>query len=146
MVNAVKELAQPAPACSVYSSAAQDIPANTATKIQFDTAEFDVTSAFDLDNNRFQPTVDGYFGEVIRGQGRGPDRCRTTLRSTRTASSTAQHQQRSVGGNIATIDALAPPLHDRLGVEGFVHINKSFNTYSRRRFDIVQLCSGAAVA
>ena len=49
------------PACSVYQATAQSIPSGTATKILFDTVEYDTTSAFDLTNNRFKPTVDGYY-------------------------------------------------------------------------------------
>ena len=45
----------PAPAFAVYSTVAQSIPASTPTKIHFDTAEFDTTSAFDMGNNRFLP-------------------------------------------------------------------------------------------
>ena len=53
--------AVPLPACSVYQNATQAISKNTPTKILFDTVEFDVTSAFDIANARFQPDVDGYY-------------------------------------------------------------------------------------
>ena len=49
------------PACAVYSTTTQAVIKNTPTRISFDTAEFDVTSAFDLENNRFQPDVAGYY-------------------------------------------------------------------------------------
>lgn len=50
------------PAFSAYQSAAQSLPNNTATKIQFQTKEFDTANAFDAATNyRFQPQVPGYY-------------------------------------------------------------------------------------
>ena len=49
------------PACSVYQRTAQSIPSGTATKILFDTVEYDTTSAFDPVNARFKPAVGGYY-------------------------------------------------------------------------------------
>jgi hypothetical protein len=56
------------PAFAVYADATQAIIKNTPTKIIFDTVEFDVTGAFDLENSRFQPDVAGYY-EVNCGCG-----------------------------------------------------------------------------
>ena len=50
-----------APCCSVFQSATQAVPKNTPTIISYDTADFDVTGAFDLAANRFQPNVHGYY-------------------------------------------------------------------------------------
>jgi hypothetical protein len=61
LIEAIKELAQPAPACSISQETTQAIPKSVATKILYDTAEYDVTSAFDLTQARFQPTVAGYY-------------------------------------------------------------------------------------
>jgi hypothetical protein len=50
------------PAFSAYQSVAQTIPVSIATKMQFQTKEFDTASAFDSTTNyRFQPTVAGYY-------------------------------------------------------------------------------------
>jgi hypothetical protein len=47
---------------SVYLSANQSISANTFTKIQFNTIEFNLGSAYDATTNyRFTPTVAGYY-------------------------------------------------------------------------------------
>jgi hypothetical protein len=56
------------PAFAVYANATQPITKNIPTKIIFDTVEFDVTGAFDLDNSRFEPAVPGYY-EVNCGCG-----------------------------------------------------------------------------
>ena len=61
VVNAIKEMAAPQPACAIYASRVQSIPKNTPTKIAYDTAEFDVTSSFDLSQYRFAPTIAGYY-------------------------------------------------------------------------------------
>jgi hypothetical protein len=50
-----------APCCSITASAAQALTSGTPAKIKFDTAEFDVTNAFSLANNRFSPSVPGYY-------------------------------------------------------------------------------------
>jgi len=44
-----------------YVNSAQSISANTATKINFDTEDWDVGSKFDTSNNRFTPGESGYF-------------------------------------------------------------------------------------
>ena len=50
------------PAFSAYQSSAQTLTANTVTKVQFQTEEFDTNSAFDSTTNyRFTPTVAGYY-------------------------------------------------------------------------------------
>ena len=50
------------PAFSAYQSTAQSIPNGTYTKIQYQTKEFDITSAYDaVTNYRFQPLVTGYY-------------------------------------------------------------------------------------
>jgi hypothetical protein len=50
------------PVFSVYQSTLQSIAASTAVKVQFQSKEFDNTSAFDATTNyRFQPTVAGYY-------------------------------------------------------------------------------------
>jgi hypothetical protein len=47
------------PAFSVYLSANQSVTSNVATKVAFDTEEFDTNSNFA--SNRFTPTVAGYY-------------------------------------------------------------------------------------
>ncbi len=55
------------PAFSVYSTAAQAVPAATNTKVQLNVKEFDTNNNFDNTTNyRFQPTVAGYY--QINGQ------------------------------------------------------------------------------
>jgi len=49
------------PAFSAYMSANQSISANTLTKVDFDLELFDTNSNFDTTNNRFTPTVAGYY-------------------------------------------------------------------------------------
>jgi len=50
------------PAFSAYLSANQSITANTFTKVQFNTTEFNLGSAYDATTNyRFTPTVAGYY-------------------------------------------------------------------------------------
>jgi len=50
------------PAFSAYQSSAQTPSANTNTKLQFQTEEFDTNSNFDnATNYRFTPTVAGYY-------------------------------------------------------------------------------------
>jgi hypothetical protein len=50
------------PAFSAYQSSAQTLTANTFTKIQLQTEEFDTASAFDnATNYRFLPSVAGYY-------------------------------------------------------------------------------------
>jgi hypothetical protein len=50
------------PAFSAYRSTTQSLSANTTTKIQFDSEEFDTNSCFDSTTNyRFTPTVAGYY-------------------------------------------------------------------------------------
>jgi Collagen triple helix repeat (20 copies) len=61
----------PPPPCvafAVYASQTQAIVKSTPTKINFDTVEFDTISAYDIDNSRFQPDVEGYY-EVNCGCG-----------------------------------------------------------------------------
>jgi hypothetical protein len=50
------------PAFSAYQSTGQALAANTQTKLQFQTKEFDTASCFDAATNyRFTPTVAGYY-------------------------------------------------------------------------------------
>jgi hypothetical protein len=50
------------PAFSAYLSSTQNISANTWTKVQFQTEEFDTNSNYDNSSNyRFTPTVAGYY-------------------------------------------------------------------------------------
>jgi hypothetical protein len=50
------------PAFSAYASSAQSVNHNTATKIAFQTEEFDTNSCYDnATNYRFTPTVAGYY-------------------------------------------------------------------------------------
>jgi hypothetical protein len=49
------------PAFSAYMSANQSITANTFTKVAFDTKLFDTNTNFSTANNRFTPTVAGYY-------------------------------------------------------------------------------------
>ena len=59
-----------APAFSAYQSSAQGLSANTWTKIQFQTEEYDTNNNFDnATNYRFTPTVAGYY--QINASGRG---------------------------------------------------------------------------
>lgn len=51
-----------APAFSAYVSVNQSLSANTSTKVQFNTKEFDTNTNFDAATNyRFTPTVAGYY-------------------------------------------------------------------------------------
>jgi hypothetical protein len=49
------------PAFSAYHSSGQSITANTSTKINFATEEFDTASCYDTSNSRFTPNVAGYY-------------------------------------------------------------------------------------
>jgi hypothetical protein len=49
------------PAFSAYASANQAFSTNTFTKIQFNTEDFDTSSAYDTTNYRFTPQVAGYY-------------------------------------------------------------------------------------
>jgi hypothetical protein len=57
------------PAFSAYASAGQTVTLNTVTKVAIDTENFDTNSNFDIVNNRFTPTVAGYYqvNGCIRG-------------------------------------------------------------------------------
>jgi hypothetical protein len=57
------------PVFSAYASAAQTVTLNTATKVAIDTENFDTNSNFDTTNNRFTPTVAGYYqvNAAVRG-------------------------------------------------------------------------------
>jgi hypothetical protein len=55
------------PVFSAYLSTSQTISASTFTKVQCNAKEFDSNNNFDTTNNRFQPTVAGYYhvgGEI----------------------------------------------------------------------------------
>jgi hypothetical protein len=49
------------PAFSAYASASQTVTLATITKVAIDTENFDTNSNFDTTNNRFTPTVAGYY-------------------------------------------------------------------------------------
>jgi hypothetical protein len=49
------------PAFSAYAGAGQTVTLATATKVAIDTENFDTNSNFDTSNNRFTPTVAGYY-------------------------------------------------------------------------------------
>ena len=118
---------QAAPACSVYSSAAQTIPANTPTKIQFDTAEFDVTSAFDLAaNSLFQPTVAGYY-MVNCGCGVAAGAVQNFTSIYKNGEEYRRSTTSNEGGN-TRLSTLVHLNGTTDYVEGFVRINKAFNT------------------
>ena len=114
------------PACSVYSSTAQSIPGNTPTKIQFDTAEFDVTGAFDLDNNLFQPTVAGYY-EVNCGCGVEAGSVQNFTSIYKNGVEYRRSTTSNEGGN-TRLSTLVYLNGTTDYVEGYVRINKSFNT------------------
>ena len=116
----------PMPACSVYSSTAQTIPANTPTKINFDTVEFDVTSAFDIDNNRFLPGVAGYY-EVNCGCGVEAGAVQNFTSIYKNDVEYRRSTTSSEGGN-TRLSTLVHLNGSTDYVEGFVRINKAFNT------------------
>lgn len=49
------------PAFSAYASASQTVTSATLTKVAINTEHFDTNSNFDTTNNRFTPTVEGYY-------------------------------------------------------------------------------------
>ena len=49
------------PAFSAYQSSSQSIPAQTATKINFQSEIFDTAACFDPSTSRFTPNVAGYY-------------------------------------------------------------------------------------
>ena len=49
------------PAFSAYANATQSITTATQTKVAINTELFDTNSNFDTTNNRFTPTVEGYY-------------------------------------------------------------------------------------
>ena len=49
------------PAFSAYSASAQSVSSGVNTKVTIDTEEFDTASCFNTANNRFTPTVAGYY-------------------------------------------------------------------------------------
>jgi hypothetical protein len=69
-----------APAFSAYQSTLQALSASTATKIQFQTEEFDTNNNFDSTTNyRFTPTVAGYY-QVSAGIAVATTPCNVDLR------------------------------------------------------------------
>lgn len=50
-----------APAFSLIKTSTQAVANSTSTKVTWDSAEFDLTSDADLTNNRFTPSVEGYY-------------------------------------------------------------------------------------
>jgi hypothetical protein len=49
------------PAFSAYSSSTQSVSSGVNTKVNIDTEEFDTANCFSTANNRFTPTVAGYY-------------------------------------------------------------------------------------
>jgi len=49
------------PAFSAYSGSTQSVSSGVNTKVTIDTEEFDTASCFSTANNRFTPTVAGYY-------------------------------------------------------------------------------------
>ena len=114
------------PACAVYSSTAQSISANISTRIEFDTAEFDVTAAFDLDNNLFRPTVAGYY-QVNCGCGLSAG----SVQNYTSIYKNGVEYRRSTTSNEGGNTRLSTLLHlngTTDYVEGYVFINKAFST------------------
>jgi hypothetical protein len=67
------------PTFSAYSSAGQTLSANTFTKLQFNTEEFDTASCYDnATNYRFTPNVAGYY-QAGGGFGGGATQCTTIV-------------------------------------------------------------------
>ena len=67
------------PAFSAYQSSAQTLSANTFTKLQFQTEEFDTANCFDSTTNyRFTPNVAGYY-LAGGGFGGGAAQCTTIV-------------------------------------------------------------------
>lgn len=54
-------IASTGPCFGAYQSTGQAIPAGAATKLQFQTEEFDAGNCFDTAASRFTPTVAGYY-------------------------------------------------------------------------------------
>lgn len=50
-----------APAFSAYPSAIQSLSSGVATKLQYNTEEFDTANCYNTSNYRFTPTVAGYY-------------------------------------------------------------------------------------
>ena len=121
-----KDAQGPMPACSVYSSTVQSIPANTPTRINFDTVEFDVTSAFDIDNNRFLPGVAGYY-EVNCGCGVEAGAVQNFTSIYKNGAEYRRSTTSSEGGN-TRLSTLVHLNGTTDYVEGFVRINKAFST------------------
>ena len=62
LISTASTFAGTGPAFSAYQSTAQTLTANTITKVQLQTEEFDTNSNFDnATNYRFLPTVSGYY-------------------------------------------------------------------------------------
>jgi hypothetical protein len=62
------------PAFSAYANATQSITTTTFTKVAINTEEFDTNNNFDTTNNRFTPTVAGYYqvNGLVRCTGSAP--------------------------------------------------------------------------
>ena len=116
----------PMPACSVYSSTAQAIVANTPTRIAFDTVEFDATGAFDLDNNRFMPDVAGYY-LINCGCGVEAGAVQNYTSIYKNDVEYRRSTTSSEGGN-TRLSTLVYLNGTTDYVEGFVRINKAFST------------------
>jgi hypothetical protein len=59
------------PAFSAYASSSQTVTTGTVTKVAIDTENFDTNSNFNTTNNRFTPTVEGYYqvNGIVAAQG-----------------------------------------------------------------------------
>ena len=118
--------AVPLPACSIYSSVVQSIIKNTPTKIVFDTVEFDVTSAFSIANNRFQPLVAGYY-MVNCGCGVAAGSVQNYTSIYKNGVEYRRSTTSSEGGN-TRLSTLVHLNGTTDYAEGFVRINSNFNT------------------
>lgn len=114
------------PSCSIYSTVTQAIVANTPTKIQFDTAEFDVTGAFDLDNNRFKPDVAGYYA-INCGCGVEAGAVQNYTSIYKNGVEYRRSTTSSEGGN-TRLSTLVYLNGTTDYAEGFVRVNKGFST------------------
>ena len=141
LIEAIKDLAAPMPSCSVYQNATQAITKNTPTNVMYDTVEHDLTSAFDVTNSRFQPTVAGYY-QINCGCGlqAGSVSSYNSIYVNGAEYKRSNHQRRS---QHAAIDAGLSERHDGL-CRGLGFQRREFQHGDRRRSDLVQRGAGAA--
>jgi hypothetical protein len=93
-------------AFSAYQSSGQSLTANTITKIQLQTEEFDTDNCFDnVTNYRFTPNVAGYY--QVNGAFSGPDRTYYVIyiykNGVAVRNSNAGNGTTSVGGSVSAL-------------------------------------------